>query len=195
MNFLNKVVSKQIIYIPVIITIFFILLIITITTEKKVVMGKEYNDKYDVALYLKTYRDLPSNYFTVYGYETKSHAQKDITNMTIGGDTHWGEPEEREQMKVNSSVTLKECDIRGDNYKFTARGELRLVYTTNTDKVRVFYTEYHYDTITEISDFDIMPAHYIFLIITSLYSVISLACMVAIYVPYFINKKERLSKI
>ena len=45
MNFLNKVVSKQIIYIPVIITIFFILLIITITTEKKVVMGKEYNDK------------------------------------------------------------------------------------------------------------------------------------------------------
>lgn len=53
------------------------------------------------------------------------------------------------------NTSLKERDVYSDSYTISNRGEYRLVYTSNTNNVRVFYTTTHYESCTELTSFNL----------------------------------------
>lgn len=166
----------------ILLVLFIILFLMPIITTKHVQIGKAYTNRDDVALYIKTYHELPSNYITKYGMETASLHGGDLTNKVIGGDTHWN-TNELADFKVSSTTHLKECDITGDNYNLsTNRGRDRLVYTANTKNVRVFYCD-HYEvgTFEEITSFHLQSTRNIFWIIFLVYTLGTSAFLVFCY--------------
>lgn len=152
--------------------LFFVLLLLPIFTTKRLKLGSEYETKEDVALYIKTFHELPSNYITKYAIETAPTYGGDLTDKIVGGDTHWNTNQFAE-FGVSASTNLKECDIKGLNYNvlMNSRGRLRLVYTANTKHVRVFYSSEHYDigSFEEMTTFELQLTRNIFWIIFSVY--------------------------
>lgn len=129
--------------------------ILAVTTRPSIAIGGEYTDKNEVALYIMEYNQLPKNYITKADRENAYAV--DIKDKVIGGDTFWGKDgitvrvgEETDTLHLEN---LKECDIKTNSYGIYSgeRGSERLVYTTNTEDVRIFYTADHYDTFTEIT--------------------------------------------
>lgn len=106
-----------------------------------------YTSKEDVALYLKTYGELPSNFIT------KSEAQKlgwvsskgnlhDVApGKSIGGD-RFGNYEGL--LPKKSGRQYYECDI---DYTGGFRAAKRIVYSNDG---LIYYTDDHYETFTEI---------------------------------------------
>ncbi|MBQ8396815.1 MAG: ribonuclease [Clostridia bacterium] len=106
-----------------------------------------YTSKEDVALYLKTYGELPSNFIT------KSEAQKlgwvsskgnlhDVApGKSIGGDK-FGNYEGL--LPKKSGRQYYECDI---DYTGGFRDSKRIVYSNDG---LIYYTDDHYETFTEI---------------------------------------------
>ena len=166
--------------IPIILVVFVILSFTTIISKRRVRIDREYTDKYDVALYIKTYNQLPKNYITKYGYDYYNNHNIDTDGLIIGGDTHYNDSELK-AYNITSDYSLKECDIADSEYSLNYRGSHRLVYTTNTNRVRVFETPDHYDTYKEIKNFNIMPFHYVMLIITITYSVSIIALLFFVF--------------
>lgn len=124
--------------------ILLVLFLLPILTTKRVSLNKEYTSVDQVALYLKTYHELPSNYITKDGKDYASRHGIDISDLIIGGDTHWNTGQ-LASFRVDGDAHLKECDIKTETYTLlpSLRGDYRFVYTTNTPNVRVFYTEDH----------------------------------------------------
>ena len=117
-----------------------------------------YTDKNEVALYIMEYNQLPKNYITK--ADRESAYAVDIKDKVIGGDTYWGKDgitvKVGEETEILHLKNLKECDVKTNSYDiYESRGKERLVYTTNTKEVRIFYTVDHYDTFTEITPEDI----------------------------------------
>ena len=161
-------------------SILIVLMFVAFSSEKKVYRECQYEDINDVALYLKTYHELPSNYVTE---ETRYHAPKDASNLICGGDTFYYEEIYRDEyanFSLDPNSNLKKGDIKTDGYVFNKsnkRGLKRFLYTTNTDNVRVFAAEHpdagsnEYREWHEISDFEMMPFHFIMLYIFLFYFV------------------------
>ena len=107
-----------------------------------------YFDRDHVALYIKTYGRLPSNFITKaearqLGWKS-GNVQKYAPGKAIGGDTF----QNREGiLPKTSGVTYKECDIDTDGKK--DRGSKRIVFGSDG---RVFYTDDHYVTFVEYVD-------------------------------------------
>lgn len=156
----------------IIIGLLILLFLMPIITTKRVKLGNEYVGKEEVALYIKTYHELPPNYVTNYGRETSRTYGGDLINKIVGGDTHWNTGK-LENFGINATTTLKECDIKDENYilyyNSAIRGELRLVYTTNVKNVRVFFTEDHYNSYKEITIFQLQLTRNVFRIIFAIY--------------------------
>lgn len=133
------------------VVLFIFLLIMPFATTKRVKVNAEYVDKYDVALYIKTYNELPKNYLTKGGNNYAEQHGINVSGKIIGGDNFF-DVEKLSNYKLKGDVILKECDIKGNSYNIESsnRGQKRLLYTANSKKKRVFYTEDHYETFTEI---------------------------------------------
>lgn len=98
-----------------------------------------YTSKDDVALYIYTYGELPSNFITKkeakqLGWEGGS-LEPYAPGMSIGGD-YFGNYE-----GVLPDGTYHECDI--DTLGKSSRGAKRIVFS---DDGRIYYTEDHYET-------------------------------------------------
>ncbi len=184
--------------IPILITmgiIMLILLILPMATNKNVAIDGKYTSKENVSLYLMKYHELPKNYITSSARNSSGYATGDTSELIVGGDTHWNTGE-LSDFGISDDASLKECDIYFDGYSngissTPARGVLRLVYTANTDDVRVFYTDDHYATYKEITRFDIMPVHYITKYIMITYLVIGSITIAFVYAPIV---KDRFKK-
>jgi hypothetical protein len=162
--------NKKII-LKITILILIVLFFMPIITTKRVKLGNEYVLKEDVSLYIKTYHELPENYITKYGMDTAILHGGDISDKIVGGDTHW-DTNELSEFRISDNSHLKECDIKGSTYDLTTsnRGILRLVYTSNTKNVRVFFTEDHYSSYEEISTFQLQLTRNIFWIVFAVYT-------------------------
>lgn len=129
--------------------VFAFLLIMPFATTKRVKIDAEYVDKYDVALYIKTYNELPKNYITKGGRDYAKEHSISVSDKIVGGDNFF-DAGKLSGYKLKGDVKLKECDIKGDSYSVENREQKRFLYTANAKKTRVFYTEDHYKTFTEI---------------------------------------------
>ena len=171
-----------------------ILLVLTILffcSEKKVYRECQYEDIHDVALYLKTYHELPSNYVTK---ESRRFTNED--NLICGGDNFYYKDKYQYEYKSNhlrTSTILKEADEKKDGYHFqNNRGKYRILYTANTENVRVFTAEHpdgnnEYRNWHEISNFELMPFHYTVLYILLVYFIGYIAYIV---LKVVLTKKE-----
>ena len=98
-----------------------------------------------MSAYIKEFHKLPSNYIT------KSEARdlgwqggplkKYAPGKSIGGDTFTN----RQHVLPDSDDKYIECDINANG---TSRGAERIVY--NTGDYKVYYTDDHYNTFTEV---------------------------------------------
>ena len=115
------------------------------SSDVDVVEDGEYCTVDEVAAYIKEFHKLPSNYIT------KKEAQalgwhggplsKYAPGKSIGGDTFTN----RQHILPDSDDKYIECDINANG---TSRGAERIVY--NTGNFKVYYTDDHYNTFTEV---------------------------------------------
>lgn len=114
-------------------------------THVSVVESGEYVSANEVASYIKQFHKLPSNYITKkeaqsYGWQggpLKEYAP----GKSIGGDVFTN----RQGILPHSEKKYIECDIDANG---TSRGAKRIVYST--ENYKVYYTDDHYNTFTEI---------------------------------------------
>lgn len=110
-----------------------------------VVEDGEYCTVDEVAAYIKEFHKLPSNYITKnearqLGWQG-GPLKKYAPGKSIGGDTFTN----RQHVLPDSDYKYIECDINANG---TSRGAERIVY--NTGDYRVYYTDDHYNTFTEV---------------------------------------------
>ena len=109
--------------------------------------NEEYTSPEDVALYIHTYGELPSNYISKseamdLGWDSSSGNLWEVTdNKCIGGDIF----KNREGLlpMVDGRVYY-ECDV---NYKGGYRGPERIVYSNDG---LIFYTDDHYESFEQL---------------------------------------------
>lgn len=154
-------------------SILLVLITLIVCFNRNVVIDKEYTDKKDVALYLKKYHELPVNYYT------KSSSDARNYDGVIGGYIHYNDGY-LGNIKISKSYRLRECDITLSNYSSINRGKCRLVYTSNTKNVKVYYTDDHYDTFVELKSFSLQLTRNIFIIVTSCFLILSSAHLIYI---------------
>lgn len=167
-----------------------ILFILPFVTRNYVKINDEYTDVNSIAIYIKKYHELPINYITVYGNQTAATNNGDTTNMVIGGDTHWPD-DNLDAFDITNDTMLKECDVYTNGYSLSVRGVSRLVYTCNTRNVRVFYTDDHYQTYQELTNFSLQLTSNIFWIIFGVYVAIGSV----ITIIYFLEDKNSKIKV
>lgn len=172
--------KNKIIFITTIVLI--VLFIMPFITTRNMDIKEAYTKKEDVALYIIQHHQLPPNYITKYGIDYAKNHDIAIDDCIMGGDTHFNTAQ-FVQFGVSKSTKLKECDIAGPNYDITGkRGGERLVYTCNTNEVRVFYTYNHYKSFEEISYFHLQITSNVFWIIFGVYSILFTAFYIGINV-------------
>lgn len=105
-----------------------------------------YNTKMEVASYIHKFHKLPNNYMTKenaksIGWEGGS-LDKYLSGYAIGGDVFTNR-----QGVLPGGHKYIECDINTNGQ--SARGAERIVYST--DDFKIYYTDDHYSTFTEIT--------------------------------------------
>ena len=106
-----------------------------------------YTDPYQVAEYIHTYKQLPSNYLTKkeasnLGWESDKGNLWDVTDeMSIGGDK-FGNREGL--LPKEDGRQYYECDV---NYQGGYRGAERIVFSNDG---LIFYTDDHYNSFTQL---------------------------------------------
>ena len=102
-----------------------------------------YSSKYEVALYIFLYDDLPSNFITKDEAEALGWTGGSLwfyaDGKSIGGDRFYN----REGLLPNG--VYYECDI---NYHGGSRNALRMVYSLSLDTI--YYTENHYNSFEQL---------------------------------------------
>lgn len=114
------------------------------STQTAIEYGQTYTTAEDVALYLHTYKELPSNFITkkeaqALGWPGGS-LEEYAPGKCIGGD-HFGNYDEL--LPEKKGRTYKECDI--DTLGAQKRGAKRLVWSNDG---LIYYTDDHYETFT-----------------------------------------------
>lgn len=115
------------------------------SSDVSVVEDGEYCTVDEVSAYIKEFHKLPSNYITKseardlgwHGGPLKKYAP----GKSIGGDTFTN----RQHVLPDSNSKYIECDINANG---TSRGAERIVY--NSGDYKVYYTDDHYSTFTEV---------------------------------------------
>lgn len=164
--------------------IFVFFSIASIASKRRVRIGKEYTDKYDVALYLKKYHELPTNYISkAYMEECKENGIS-TEGKIVGGD-YYGDYENKLKGFHLGDVSLRECDIYDSGYTATIEGRKlhRFVYTYGTSNVRIFETKDHYLTFSEVTKFKIMPDHYVVTFLLINHIIGSSVILIYVYFP------------
>lgn len=106
-----------------------------------------YTSKKEVALYIHTFKKLPSNFITKkearsLGWDNQKGNLWEVTDQkSIGGD-RFGNYEEN--LPTQNGRKYYECDI---DYKGGYRNEKRIVYSNDE---LIFYTEDHYQTFEQL---------------------------------------------
>ncbi len=119
-------------------------------TEKpaptKIAENGTYTSKNEVALYIYTYKKLPSNYITkkeaeALGWKSGNNSSLDkvAPGKSIGGDS-FGNYEKL--LPTKSGRKYYECDI---DYKSGNRNSKRIIYSNDG---LIYYTDDHYETFT-----------------------------------------------
>ena len=159
-------------------------------TTRRTDVSSSYTDKNDVALYIMQHHELPPNYITKGGFEYVQEKNIPYGDYTaIGGDTFINDGKLK-NYGIGKNIGLRECDVVSKGYKIdSARGAERLVYTSNTKNVRVFYTDDHYKSFEEITYFELQIARNIFLIILGVYIT---ACVI-FYASVLVRAKDDLA--
>jgi len=115
--------------------------------KTKVKEGGQYTDKDRVALYIHTYKHLPSNYITkqeamdLGWVSSKGNLRKVAPGKSIGGDK-FGNYEG--QLPKAKGRKYYECDI---DYTGGKRNAKRIIFSNDG---LVFYTEDHYQTFQQL---------------------------------------------
>lgn len=178
--------QKHVIGISVI--LFIIFLLMPFITTRRMDLNTPYTDKEDVALYVIQHHELPPNYITKSGLEYAKKKGIFYSDNVIGGDTFFNDGKLK-KYGVGKEEKLKESDIVGYGYRVDGtRGEERLVYTCNTENVRVFYTSDHYKSFEEMTHFRLQLTRNIFWIIFGVYALLFISFYVLVTV--FIKGKE-----
>lgn len=151
---------------------------------------KHYYSKNDVARYIYQHNSLPSNFVTEKGrYNSPLNISDTKSMMTLGynqgGDEYWNK-----EGILSDKYTYKEADIYSDR-DYYYRGSERLVYTTNSKEIVIYYTSDHYESFDKITEFQLQPASTIFSILEKLTIFISIGYFIFI----IIVKKEQVTKI
>lgn len=116
-------------------------------STSKISKTGSYTTKDDVALYLHTYKKLPSNFITKkeaqkLGWDNKKGNLDQIApGKSIGGD-HFGNYED--QLPDAKGRSWKECDI---NYTGGYRGGERIVFSSDG---LIYYSKDHYQNFKEL---------------------------------------------
>ncbi len=113
-----------------------VLLICTAATRTTVHENGRYHTKKEVALYLYTYKKLPSNYLLK--SETEKSSEQPENGYYIGGDVFRYKKRITEYTK---KTDLRECDLDYPENS-SRRGPKRLVYAADCSEI--FYTDTHY---------------------------------------------------
>lgn len=118
----------------------------TQTAKPKIDRNGTYDDRDNVALYIKTYGFLPPNYMSKEEAEGRGWSggalDRVIKGYAIGGD-RFGNYEK----KLPTGNTYYECDI--DTIGQKDRGTKRIVYTKDR---QIYYTSDHYKTFLEYQE-------------------------------------------
>ncbi len=116
-------------------------------SSASVTKGASYTSKEEVAAYIHTYGELPSNFITkseakALGWDSSAGNLASVApGKSIGGDRFYN----REgKLENKSGRTWYECDI---NYTSGSRGAERIVFSNDG---LVYYTGDHYNTFTEV---------------------------------------------
>lgn len=112
------------------------------TTETSITKDGTYTSKDDVALYLYTYGELPSNFITKKDAEKLGWDGGSLEPYAPGkciGGNYFGNYEGK--LPKKKGRTYHECDI--DTLGKKSRGPKRLVYSTDG---LIYYTGDHYET-------------------------------------------------
>jgi len=152
--------------------LYFILLILPISTRVRVSEGELYYSKNEVSLYIYEYGSLPSNYLTK-SQATAIFGSYDIAmenGFNIGGDTfdYRGEiTNMTDQISLYESDIYKNRDLLIDQ---NSRGTYRLVFASNGTEV--FYTKDHYSSFSLVTLSEIQATSTIFMIIFIMYNLL-----------------------
>lgn len=115
--------------------------------EECIAVDGTYTSKEEVALYLYTYGELPSNYITKnqarkLGWDSNSGNLWDVAEgMSIGGDRFWNN---EELLPTEDDKQYYECDI---DYEGGYRNAKRIIYSSDG---YIYYTEDHYKTFEQL---------------------------------------------
>lgn len=115
------------------------------TTGISVIESGEYVTAEEVSQYIKQFHKLPDNYITKKEAQSLGWSggplKKYAPGKSIGGDIFTN----RQGILPHIEKKYIECDIDANG---TSRGAKRIVYST--EDYKVYYTEDHYETFTEI---------------------------------------------
>ena len=139
-----------------------ILLVVGLAVTKRVSRGGEYRTKEDLAIYIHKYHELPKNFITLNSRDNAARCNESTKRCIIGGDSFWNDGQFREY-GIRSDQCFQIVDIPDEDYTVYNRGTKRMVYTINTYKVRLFYSEDNCLTFEEIRLSDIQKARNIWL--------------------------------
>lgn len=118
----------------------------TPTIKPKIDENGTYDDKDNVAEYIRTYGKLPKNYMTKAEAEalgwTGGALDKVVKGYAIGGD-YFGNYEKI----LPTNTKYNECDI--DTIGKSSRGVKRIIFSKDG---HIYYTEDHYETFTEYTE-------------------------------------------
>ena len=192
-KFMNFYLKHQKYIIIISLSILIILFFMPFLTAKRIKREAAYTEKEDVALYIKLFHELPHNYVTNYGLKYMQHHELPSEGYIMGGDTHINSGT-LASFGVTTDFYLKECDIAGESYDIKEnRGVKRLVYTCNTENVRVFYSSDHYSSFIELTSFRLQLTRNIFWIIFGCYMLLffiagTLIICLKVHAKYFVPR-------
>ncbi len=146
--------NKRTIFYTIYLFLVSVLFICALSTRTYISQNGSYHDKNHVALYLYTYKQLPSNYITKQKSEDSGKQPSD--GKYIGGNMYWYSGKIKD---YTTNQNLREADI---DYPTNTRerGTKRLVYTV--DCTEIYYTNDHYQTFTFITRWSINAASNVF---------------------------------
>lgn len=159
-----------------------VLLICTAATRTTVHENGRYHTKKEVALYLYTYKKLPSNYLLK--SETEKSSEQPENGYYIGGDVFRYKKKITEYTK---KTDLRECDLDYPENS-SRRGPKRLVYAADCSEI--FYTDTHYGddgdpAFVPVKEKDINKTSDIF----QAFSIVGAVCGF-VYVIYFLAVRK-----
>ena len=115
-------------------------LILSLATRVRVREDRAYTTANEVALYLFTYKKLPSNYILKSSVSKSEQGKQPATGLYFGGDVFRNEGHIVDD-NYTTKTDLRECDISYPDDP-SNRGLKRLVYSA--DCTEIFYTWTHY---------------------------------------------------